>query len=283
MIRNKSFTDKHPILYMVATPIGNLKEMSPYALEVLTSVDMVFCEDTRNTKSLLSKYNIHKECYSLREHNESTMSNKVILLLEEGKNIAYVSDAGYPAISDPGKILVKKVRELGYSVSTVSGSNAMLSALVSSSRNSDHFYFHGFLPAIEGKAKEELISLKNRRETLIFYEAPHRIDKTLKMMFEVFGNREATIARELTKLNEEFIEGSLEELISIDKATLIGEMVIIVEGNNKEEIINEEEVLTRAKYLLNKNIKTKDVAEILAYEYNINKNFAYDLIIKNQK
>ena len=283
MIRNKSFTDNHPILYMIATPIGNLKEMTPYALEVLTSIDMVFCEDTRNTKSLLSKYDIHKECYSLREHNEASMSEKVISLLGEGKRIAYVSDAGYPAISDPGKILVKKVREAGYSVTTISGSNAMLSALVSSSRDTNHFYFHGFLPAIESKAKEELLSLKDRKETLIFYEAPHRIDKTLKLMFEVFGNREATIARELTKLNEEYIEGSLEELSSIDKSTLIGEMVIIVEGNKEENIIDEKIILDRAEYLLKKNIRTKDVADILAYEFNINKNYAYDLIIKNQK
>ena len=268
---------------MIATPIGNLKEMTPYALEVLTSIDMVFCEDTRNTKSLLSKYDIHKECYSLREHNEASMSEKVISLLGEGKRIAYVSDAGYPAISDPGKILVKKVREAGYSVTTISGSNAMLSALVSSSRDTNHFYFHGFLPAIESKAKEELLSLKDRKETLIFYEAPHRIDKTLKLMFEVFGNREATIARELTKLNEEYIEGSLEELSSIDKSTLIGEMVIIVEGNKEENIIDEKIILDRAEYLLKKNIRTKDVADILAYEFNINKNYAYDLIIKNQK
>ena len=283
MIRNKSFTDHHPILYMIATPIGNLKEMTPYALEVLTSIDMVFCEDTRNTKSLLSKYDIHKDCYSLREHNESSMSNKVISLLEEGKKIAYVSDAGYPAISDPGKILVKKVREAGFAVTTIAGSNAMLSALVSSSRDTDHFYFHGFLPAIENKAKEELISLKDRKETLVFYEAPHRIDKTLNLMFEVFGNREATIARELTKLNEEYIEGTLEELSKIDKSTLIGEMVIIVDGNKEEKKVDEAIILDRAEYLLSKNIRTKYVADILAYEFNINKNYAYDLIIKNQK
>ena len=159
MRRTKSFTDHRPILYMIATPIGNLKEMTPYALEVLTSIDAIFCEDTRNTKSLLQRFDIHKECYSLREHNETSMTNKVLSLLEEGKNVAYMSDAGYPAISDPGKILVKKVREAGYSVTTISGSNAMLSALVSSSRNSDHFYFHGFLSAQEGKAKEELEAL----------------------------------------------------------------------------------------------------------------------------
>ena len=173
MRRNKSFTDNHPILYMVAVPIGNLKELSPLAIEVLSSSDFIFSEDTRNTKSLLSKFDIHKECFSLREHNESSMSEKAISLLKEGKKISYVSDAGYPGISDPGKILVKKVREEGFSVSTVNGSNAMLSALVSSSRDTDHFYFHGFLSPQENKAKEELLELKNRKETLVFYEAPH--------------------------------------------------------------------------------------------------------------
>ena len=283
MKRNKSFTDNHPILYMIATPIGNLKEMTPYALEVLSMVDMVFSEDTRNTKSLLSKFNIHKECYSLREHNESLMSNKVISLLKEGKKVAYMSDAGYPAISDPGKILVKKVREEGFSVTTIAGSNAMLSALVSSSRDTDHFYFYGFLPAQEKKAIDELKLLKNRKETLIFYEAPHRIKKTIEIMYSVFGDREATIARELTKLNEEYIEGTLLELKDIDESTLIGEMVVIIEGNNKEDVVDEKELLDRINYLLKKNIKTKDVADIVSYEFNLNKNYIYDLIIKNQK
>ena len=283
MKRIKSFTDNHPILYMIATPIGNLKEMTPYAIEVLSNVDMVFSEDTRNTKSLLSKFNIHKECYSLREHNESSMSDKVISLLKEGKKVAYMSDAGYPAISDPGKILVKKVREEGFAVTTIAGSNAMLSALVSSSRDTDHFYFYGFLPAQDNKAIEELKLLKNNKETLVFYEAPHRIKRTLELMFEVLGDREATIARELTKLNEEFIEGPLSELKDIDESTLIGEMVVLVEGNKTENEIDDEEILKRAKYLLAKNIKTKDVADIVSYEFNINKNYVYDLIIKNQK
>ena len=283
MKRIKSFTDNHPILYMIATPIGNLKEMTPYALEVLSMVDMVFSEDTRNTKSLLSKFNIHKECYSLREHNESSMSDKIISLLKEGKKLAYMSDAGYPAISDPGKILVKKVREEGFAVSTIAGSNAMLSALVSSSRDTNHFYFYGFLSSQDSKAIEELKLLKDRTETLVFYEAPHRIKRTLELMFDSFGNRETTIARELTKLNEEFIEGTLSELKEIDESTLIGEMVVLVEGNKETNEVDEKEILKRAKYLLDKNIKTKDVSDIIAYEFKINKNYVYDLIIKNQK
>ena len=283
MIRNKSFKENSPLLYMIATPIGNLKEMSPLALEVLSNCDYVFCEDTRNTKSLLSKFNIHKETISLREHNEASMSNHAIALLEEGKRVVYVSDAGYPAISDPGKILVKKAREKGIAVSTINGSNAALCALVASSIDSDHFYFHGFLNPQDKKMKDELEALKNKEETLIFYESPHRIKKTLNTLYEVFGNRLASIGRELTKINEEYIEGTLDELKEIDETTLIGEMVIVVEGNKSEQTISDEIILKRANYLLMKNIKTKDVADIISFEYKINKNYIYDLIIKNTK
>ena len=283
MKRNKSFKENSPVLYMIATPIGNLKEMSPLALEILSGCDFVFCEDTRNTKSLLSKFNIHKETISLREHNESSMSNHAISLLLNGKKVVYVSDAGYPAISDPGKILVKKAREENIAVSTINGSNAALCALVASSIDSNHFYFHGFLNPQDKKMKDELEALKDREETLIFYESPHRIKKTLTALYEVFGDRKASIGRELTKLNEEYIEGTLDELKDIDESTLIGEMVIIVEGNIYDEEINDEILLNRANYLLSKNITTKDVADIVAFEYKITKNYVYDLIIKNTK
>ena len=267
---------------MIATPIGNLKEFSSYALECINNSYVVFCEDTRNTKSLLSKFNIHKEGLSLREHNESSMSNKVIEYLNNGYSICYVSDAGYPAISDPGKILVKKVRDANYPVTTINGSNAMLSALVASSINSEHFYFHGFLNANENKAKEELEALKDKNETLIFYESPHRIKKTLTNMFYVLGNRNITIARELTKINEEFIECTLSEAVEINEDSLIGEMVIVIDGNKEEKQISDETLLKRANYLASKNIKTKDIAEIVSFEFNVNKNYIYDLIIKEK-
>lgn len=281
MQRNKSYSNSNT-LYLVATPIGNLKDMSPRALEVLSNADLIACEDTRNTSSLLLKFDIHKELVSLREHNEVSMSKQVIDLIKEGKKVCYVSDAGYPGISDPGKILVKLAREESLSVSVIPGSNALLTALVGSSLDSSHFYFHGFLNPTESKMIEELEELKTKKETLIFYESPHRIKKTLMTLYKVLGNRKISLARELTKLNEEFIEGSLEELSNIDENTLIGEMVLVVEGNNQNEEVDINKLLERSKYLLKKNISLKDVADIVSYEFNLKKNYVYDLLIKEK-
>ena len=281
MNRTKSFEKKAPILYLVAVPIGNLQEMTERAFSVIKESEVIFCEDTRNTGSLLSHFNIQKKLVSLREHNESSVSEKVIELLGQGKIISYVSDAGYPGISDPGKLLVKKVREAGYPVATVSGSSAFINALVSSSRETNHFYFHGFLDS-GNKAKEELEGLKNKKETLIFYEAPHRIERTIKLLYEVLGNREATIARELTKLNEEYIEGNLEELINLDFNTIIGEIVIIVEGC-KEQALDEAVIIKRCEDLLKRNISAKDVSDIVSYEFKVGKNYVYNLILNLKK
>ena len=281
MQRNKSYSSDN-VLYLVATPIGNLKDMSPRAIEVLSNCDLIACEDTRNTASLLSKFDIRKELCSLREHNEVSMSKHVIELIKEGKQVCYVSDAGYPGISDPGKIFARLAREENLPVSVVPGSNALLTALVGSSLDSDHFYFHGFLNPNENKMAEELEELKSKKETLIFYESPHRIKKTLMTLYKVLGNRKISLARELTKINEEFIEGTLEELSNIDESTLIGEMVLIVEGNKLEEEVDMTKLLERSKYLLKKNISLKDVADIVSYEFNLKKNYVYNLLIEEK-
>lgn len=281
MKRNKSFDNKLPLLYLVAVPIGNLKEMTPRALEVISDCDLVASEDTRNTKSLLSKFNIKKECVSLREHNEVKASLDIIEKIKKGVKVVYMSDAGYPAISDPGKILVQKAKENDIVVSTVAGSSAFLNALCSSKLSSKRFYFHGFLDANENHARKELEQLKDREETLIFYESPHRIDKTIKNLYEVLGNREATIARELTKINEEFIEGYLEELTHLDKETLKGEMVVIVDGKKNEKIeINDNEVVHLVNELVASGNSKKDAIKEVAKKLNISKNYVYDLINK---
>ena len=181
MKRCKSFTDKTPILYLIATPIGNLSEITKRALETINEMDVIFAEDTRNTYSLLSQYGIKKELFSLREHNELEASNHLISLLKEGKKIAYVSDAGYPGISDPGYLLVKRAVEEGINVSTISGSSAFINALVASGLPTDHFYFYGFLSKKGNEAKSALEQLKDREETLIFYESPHHIKDTIKI------------------------------------------------------------------------------------------------------
>ena len=204
MFRNKSFDNKAPLLYLVATPIGNLQEMSNRALNVLKEMDVIAAEDTRNTFMLLSQYGIKKELFSLREHNELEASKHVIELLKSGKKVAYVSDAGYPGISDPGYLLVKTAIESGISVSTISGSSAFINALVASGLPTDHFYFYGFLSKKGNDAKKALEDMLEREETLIFYESPHHIKETILLMSDIFQDREAVIARELTKLNEEY-------------------------------------------------------------------------------
>ena len=280
MKRNKNFVDEKPLLYLLATPIGNLKELSPRAIEVLNAADLIACEDTRNTFSLLSHFGIKKNLVSLREHNEKAMSQKIVNDIKEGKKVVYVSDAGYPCISDPGSILAKECLANDINISTISGSSAFINALVSSGLDSDHFYFYGFLSSKDSEAKKELEELKSFASTIIFYESPHRIERTLSLLNQYLGNREAVIARELTKKNEEYIRGTLDELVNIDPSSIIGEIVIVVEGNNKQEDVNEEKVIEHIKLLLEKGISKKDISEIISKIDNVNKNDVYNLAIK---
>ena len=280
MKRNKNFDSQKPLLYLVATPIGNLKEMSPRAIEVLSLVDVIAAEDTRNTFSLLDKFNIRKELFSLREHNENQASEHLINLMKSGKKVAYVSDAGYPGISDPGQLLAKNARENDINVTTICGSCAFINALVASGLSTTHFYFYGFLSPKANEAKGELESLKEMRDTIIFYESPHRILKTIETIYEVFGDRKCVIARELTKLNEEYIEGQLSELIHLDETSLKGEMVVLIEGNKEERKIDEKKILDLVEELKNKGLSTKDAIEITAKVHQINKNYLKDLVQK---
>ena len=278
MYRNKSFDNSKPLLYLVATPIGNLKEMSNRALEVLNMVDVVAAEDTRNTHLLLSQYGIKKELFSLREHNELEASKHVVELLKNGKKVAYVSDAGYPGISDPGYLLVKYALENDIAVSTIGGSSAFINALVASGLPTDHFYFYGFLSKKGNEAKRALEEMSNRQETLIFYESPHHIEQTIHLMAETLGDRRAVIARELTKLNEEYIRGTLKELTKLDFSTLKGEMVVIVEGNQSDSYeLSDEEIIQRLKFLLDKGISKKAAIEIATDELKVGKNRVYKL------
>ena len=274
----KSFNNTHPLLYLIATPIGNLGEMTPRALEVLSGVDYVACEDTRNTKELLSKFNLNKRLVSLREHNEVEASKLVIEDLLNGKKVAYVSDAGYPAISDPGNILVKLCVEQDIAISVVSGGCAFINALVSSNLDTDHFYFHGFLSPKENEARKELKTLRDKPETLIFYEAPHRIKDTIKILFEELGDRKVSLQRELTKLNEEKLYGSLSELNNFDLSSLKGEMVIVVEGSKKEVTYTDKEIIDKVQYLMEKGLSKKDAIELTTEILEVKKNYIKDLI-----
>ena len=279
MKRIKSFDNSHKVLYLIATPIGNLGEFSTRAIKIIEEMDLIAAEDTRNTGDLLAKYNIKKPLVSLREHNEIEASQNLVKQILEGKKVAYMSDAGYPGISDPGYLLTKIALENDIAVSTISGSSAFLNALVRSGLETNHFYFYGFLSAKPSESKEELESLKNIKETIIFYESPHRIDKTLSLLFEVLGDRKVSLQRELTKINEENIIGTLSELVNIDPSTLKGEMVIVVEGNKSEEnSYNDMEIIALVNDYIAKGMSKKDAIESISTAYKIRKNYIKDLI-----
>lgn len=234
MNRQKSFENENPTLYLVATPIGNLDEMTPRAIQILESVDVVAAEDTRNTMRLLMHFGIKTKLVAHHQHNEMQSSNGLLDLLDQGKNIALVTDAGYPLISDPGYVVTNKVIESGYNVVPISGCNAMLDALVASGLDTQHFLFYGFLKAQEKERTRELLELKYYPFTIVFYEAPHRVSKMLKSCLEVLGNRSMCLARELTKKHEEFLRGTIEEVLDgLDEAR--GEMVIVIEGSKEQK------------------------------------------------
>lgn len=278
-MRSLNFESNKPLLYLISTPIGNMNEVSPRTIEVLKQIDLVACEDTRVSGKFLNLLGISKPLISLREHNEVQISNEIVKKILSGTKVAYMSDAGYPCISDPGARLVKICLENEINVTSISGANAALNALVASGLNCEHFYFHGFLDAKESIKLEELRSLFDRKETLIFYEAPHRISKTLVNMFSIFGNRKACIARELTKKHEEFIRGGLKELSEIDPETLKGEMVIIVEGSLGEikPDINNDEIIKLVKTMVESGASTKDAIKKVSELTNINKNYIYKI------
>ena len=285
MQRIYSFQNTHSILYVIATPIGNLKEFSPRALESITQSDFVACEDTRTTGKLLNEFGISKPFIACHEHNEEQASNKIIDLLLQGKIISLTSDAGYPGISDPGSRLIKKAIENHIPVSIVNGSCAFLPGLIASGLNTDHFYFHGFLKSKSSERRKELEHIKSYEMTIIFYEAPHRIKETLKDIYDIFGNRKISIAREISKIYEEYIRGTLEEVLQIDEISLKGEMVLVLEGNNlNHKTISQDELIKIInKRLKDKTISKKDLSRELAEIYNLKKNEVYQLIINCDK
>jgi len=251
--------------------------MSSRALETIKEMDIVAAEDTRNTGDLLKKFGISKRFLSLREHNETEIASVLINEIKSGKKVAYMSDAGYPGISDPGAIFAKKCIEENIAVSVISGSSAFINALVSSSLPTDHFYVHGFLPAKDGEARKELEELKAKKETLIFYEAPHRIENTINLLFDVLGDRDASLQRELTKLNEEKIYGKLSEFKNIDFSTIRGELVIVVNGNKEMTEVDDETIIKNVNYLIDKGLSKKDAIESIADLFKIKKNHIKDL------
>lgn len=275
MNRQKSFIDNKPTLYIVATPIGNLDELTPRAIEVLRQVDVIAAEDTRNTRKLLSHFDIHTRLIAHHQHNENESAQGLLRLLEEGNHVALVSDAGYPLISDPGQCVTQLVIEAGYPVVPISGANAMLNALVASGLTTQSFLFYGFLKPKDAMQIQELQKLKEYPQTLLFYEAPHRIRKTLQNMLMVFGNRKICLARELTKRYEEFIRGTISEVLEIIE-TCKGEMVIVVEGAKAEEEISDPSALyEKIDDYIKAGFSSKEAIKKVAQETGCSKNELY--------
>jgi 16S rRNA (cytidine1402-2'-O)-methyltransferase len=218
-------------LYLIATPIGNLEDITHRAVRLLGQVDVIACEDTRHTKKLLSHYGINTRTISYHEHNERERSMELIERLKSGADVAVVSDAGTPGISDPGFRLARIAIDSGVQVVPVPGASALISALVASGLPTDEFFFGGFLPARSGARRARLAELRSLPATLIFYEGPHRIPATLKDALEILGERQAVVARELTKMHEEIARGSLSELTSrfSSPESARGEMVLIID------------------------------------------------------
>lgn len=224
-------------LYLVATPIGNLEDMTVRALRILKEVDMIAAEDTRNTRKLCNYFDIATPLISYHEHNIEVGGQKLLSLLREGKSVALVSDAGLPCISDPGADIVEKAIAEGFAVVPIPGANAAVTALIASGLNPQPFYFFGFLNRNKKERRLQLESLIKREETMLFYEAPHRLKDTLKDMQLVLGNRRIVLARELTKKFEEFLRGTIEEALVWSQGNEIrGEFVIVVEGNTSVEL-----------------------------------------------
>ena len=274
----KSFQDEKAKLYLVATPIGNLQEMTPRAIEILKEVDLILAEDTRTSGVLLKHFGIKTPLSSYHLHNENQRIDFVLEKLNEGKNIALISDAGYPLISDPGQKLVQKVAQEDFAIIPVSGSSAFLNALVASGLVSQPFTFMGFLEKKEGPLKSQLQSVASLEHTLIFYLSVHQVEKTIDRLVEILGNRKVSLAREITKLHEEFIRTDLETLKKAS-LTLKGEFVLVIEGKKKEESSLEDLILEVDELVMDGLKASRAIAQV-AKAHKFSKNDLYQAYLK---
>lgn len=272
-------------LYVVPTPIGNLEDMTIRALHTLKSVDLIAAEDTRHTQKLLNHFEIKSKLMSYHEHNKMKRSTQLIDLLEQKQNIALVSDAGMPAISDPGSDIVKEAIEKDIPVVVLPGANAALCALVGSGLPTDAFHFYGFLPRKKREIEKVLESLKSVQATLIFYESPYRVKDTLQAIDKGLGNRQIVIAREITKVFEQFIRGNVEEVIEwIENNEIKGECCILVDGmgeGQKEDTMWWESLSIQehvSHYEETKQMTNKQAMKQVAIDRNISRREVYQHI-----
>jgi 16S rRNA (cytidine1402-2'-O)-methyltransferase len=264
-------------LYVVATPIGNLEDITYRAVRVLKETDLIACEDTRHTARLLNHYGIDKPTVSYHEHNEAARAEELVAKLIAGLNVAQVSDAGMPGISDPGYRVIKLAIERGIQVVPVPGASATIAALAASGLPTDSFQFLGFLPARSGERRTMLESLRSAQQTTVVYEAPHRIAETMKDIVELLGaKRPVVLARELTKIHEEFLRGRAEEVLRcVQEHDLKGEMTLLIGKDAEKQAAAKDIVQRLAEIMREKKLDENAALKVLAKEQGISKSEAY--------
>lgn len=263
-----------PTVYIIPTPIGNMEDITLRAINTLKQVEVIFCEDTRVTSLLLNHFEIKKKLISSHKFNEDKNDNKLLDYLNDGKDVGIVTDRGTPIISDPGFELVKVAIENNFNVVSLPGPTAFVPALTVSGLSPQPFLFYGFLINKEGKRKKELELLKNHKETMIFYESPHRIIETLDNMIEVLGNRNISISREISKKFEEIYRGTIEE-VKLDMVDVKGELVIVVSGNTDENTYDNLSIIEHVNLYIKEGLTSKDAIKKVSQDRGMNKNEVY--------
>ena len=272
----------HGILYLCATPIGNLEDMTFRAIRILREVDLIAAEDTRRTRKLLTHFDIHTPLIRFDENCKTEVAEKILQRLQAGESVAVVSDAGLPAISDPGADLVRLAINAGINVCPIPGANAALSALICSGLDTTRFLFAGFPPKTNKNRREFLQKLSTVEETVIFYEAPHRLKTFLAELAEVFGERRAVLARELTKIHEEFLRGTISELIEqLDEVR--GEFVIVVDGQKSSQVAEPEETISEVvEKFLAAGLDKKSAMREAAKKFNVSRREIYNSLLREE-
>jgi len=260
---------------LIPTPIGNLEDITLRAINILKMVDIIFAEDTRQTMILLKNLNISKKVESCHKFTEMKNKNKIIDILKSGKNVGYVTDRGTPLISDPGNVIVDEVIKNDFSVIALPGASALLPALNMSGISNERFLFYGFLNSKKSIAKKELIDLKEIKQSIIFYEAPHRIKETLNLIFDVFGERNMALVREISKIHEEIIRNKISEVIK-ELDNIKGEIVLVIEGYKEDNNKNIDFDII-IKELINNGYSKRDAIKETAERYNVSKNKLYNM------
>ena len=269
------------VLYIVATPIGNLEDITLRALRILKEVDFIAAEDTRHSRVLLDHYAIRTPLVSYHEHNEKSQAPRLVERIKNGESLALVSDAGTPAISDPGYRLVAEALRAGILVTPIPGAAAVISALSASGLPTDRFVFEGFLPAKKGERERRLESLCKESRTLVFYEAPHRLKDSLAEMRRILGNRDIAVARELTKIHEEFLRGTIDQVAeTLAHREVKGEVTIIVHGAQENAQISSEELAREIRSMLGDGLSVRAISEELAEHHHIPRREIYRLALR---